>query len=141
MSTNALAIASTVDSLIGRFRAHVHSRLLPAPAYVELDLIHQKASVYPNSAFDLASVLGSLLTWAYSLTNVTADWWRTPEDRLHITAHGRTDGGLPLKIVHGLAFNRCLGRVQLATGESQPVSLEELQALHEHACSRPEGVA
>lgn len=141
MTTDALIAASAVDSLIGQFRSHLHSRSLPAPAFVELDLINRRASVYPNSAFDLAGVLGSLLVWAYSLTHVTADWWRTPEDRLHITVQGRTAGGLPLKIVHGLAFSHAADRVQLAPGASQPVSLEELQALLRHACAQPKGVA
>jgi hypothetical protein len=130
-----------VDSLIGQFRAHLHGRSLPAPAYVELDITDQKATVHPRSGWDLATVLGSLLAWAGSLTDVTATWHRSSHDWLHLTIHGDTGSRLSLTVSECLPFGSCADRVQLDLGESRPVSLQELRALHRQTCTGPEGVA
>jgi hypothetical protein len=140
-TNNALVTASTVDSLIGRFRAHVLGRSLPAPAYVRLDVLGRIVSVHPHGSRDLAGKVGNLLLWAHTLSDVTAEWWRTEEDRLLITVFGRTSGGLRMEIYTGGPFDQCTGLVALAVGESEGVSLDELYALVCLLGEQAEGVA
>jgi hypothetical protein len=130
MSTNdALAVSSTVDSLIGGFRSHVLGRSLPAPAYVHLDVMSREVSVQPLHDADLASTLGNLLLWAHTLSEVTAEWWHTRSGNLHVTVHGRTIGGLHLSVYSGAAFDECADLVHLAVDQSEGVSLDELYTL------------
>jgi hypothetical protein len=142
MSTNkALTIASTVDSLIGGFRAHVMGRSLPAPAYVHLDVLSREVSVQPLCPPDLVGTLGHLLLWAHTLADVTANWWRTAEDRLHVTVHGRTSGGLRVDVYSSGQFSDCAGLVRLDPNESENVSLDELYTLTCLLREQVEGVA
>jgi hypothetical protein len=141
MTTNKiLTIASAVDSLIGGFRAHLLGRSLPAPAYVHLDVHSREVSVQPYHEPDVVGTLGNLLLWAHTLADVTANWRRTAEDRLHISVHGRTSGGLRMEVYSGVEFSDCVGLVRLDRGESESVSLDELYTL---ACllREPEEVA
>jgi hypothetical protein len=131
MATNntALTIASTVDSLIGGFRSHLLGRSLPAPAFVHLDVLDRQVSVYPGGGLELVTKLGNLLLWAHTLTEVTAEWWRTDGDRLHVMVCGRTSGGLRMEIHCGGDFDQCTGLVALGMEERDGVSLDELYAL------------
>jgi hypothetical protein len=124
-----LTTTSTVESLIGGFRAHMLDRSLPAPAYVRLDVLGRSMSVHPQGGLDLAKKLANLLLWAHTLTDVTAEWWRTSEDRLHVTVRGRTSGGLHLDVHSGGEFSHCAGLVTLELDQSEGVSLDELYAL------------
>jgi hypothetical protein len=128
-TNNALTIASTVDTLIGGFRAHVLGRSLPAPAYVRLDVLGREVSVQPQGGVDLVTKLGNMLLWAHTLSEVSAEWWRTEEDRLHVTIRGRTAGGLRMEIHGGGTFDQCTGLVALGRDEHEGVSLDELYAL------------
>jgi hypothetical protein len=140
-TNNALTIASTVDSLIGGFRSHLLGRSLPAPAFVHLDVLGREVSVYPGGGLDLAMKLGNLLLWAHTLSEVTVEWWRTEEDRLHVMVRGRTSGGLRMEIHTGGAFDQCAGLVALGADERDGVSLDELYALVCLLRERAEGVA
>jgi hypothetical protein len=129
-TTNALVIASTVDSLIGGFRSHLLGRSLPAPAYVQLDLYQRRVSVQITSGtLGLADELANLLLWAHTLTDVTAHWWRTSDDRLHINVDGRTSGGLRMHLYTGGGFAETHELVRLAPDENDSVSLDELYTL------------
>src|SRR6266536_2846841 len=101
MTTDTLTRTSTVDSLIGAYRAHVLSRPLPTPVSVSFNPSVRQISVQPGGALDLCSRLGNLLVWAFTLTDVTATWWHTPEGALHITIKGRTNGGARMKVYAG----------------------------------------
>ena len=126
---NALTIASTVDSLIGQFRAHLLGRALPAPAYVELDVTGRRLAVQVDHGTNTSQRLASLLLWAHTLDEVTVGWWRTTADSLHITVDGRTTGGLPMRLYMGVPFTDAAGLVRLAPDEHDIASLDEVFTL------------
>jgi hypothetical protein len=128
-TTKTITVSSTVDSLMGAYRSHVLGRTLPAPASVDIAPGAREISVQPGSGPDLCSVLGNLLVWAYTLVDVTAQWWHTDSGSLHITIVGRTAGGARMKVYSGATFTDSLGLVPLTRGEREGVSLDELYAL------------
>jgi hypothetical protein len=128
-TTKTMTVPSTVDSLMSAYRSHVLGRNLPAPASVDIVPRAREISVQTGYSPNLCSMLGNLLVWAYTLADVTAQWWHTPEGSLHITITGRTAGGARMKIYSGGAFTASLGLVPLAQDEMEGVSLDELYAL------------
>jgi hypothetical protein len=128
-TTKTITVPSTVDSLMGAYRSHVLGRTLPAPASVDIVTGAREIFVQPGSGPNLCSVLGNLLVWAYTLVDVTAQWWHTDSDSLHITITGRTAGGTRMKVYSGATFTDSLGLVPLARGEREGVSLDELYTL------------
>jgi hypothetical protein len=73
--------------------------------------------------------LGELLLWAYTLDQVSAQWWHTPDGRLHLSIHGRASTGVALKVYGAISFDHCAGLVQLSPGEAEGVSLDEIYTL------------
>jgi hypothetical protein len=128
-NTDLIVTASAVDSLLGAYRAHVLSRPLPAPVAVSFNPDVRQISVQPGGDLDLCSRLGSLLVWAYTLSDVTATWWHTPEGTLHITINGRTSGGARMKVYAGGPVAQAQGLVQLDPDQREGVSLDELYTL------------
>jgi hypothetical protein len=97
--------------------------VLPAPISLSFDA---EISVQPEGTLNLAQQLGNILLWAYTLSDVTAKWWRTDGDRLHISVRGRTLSGARLRVYGGGHFSECLGLVQLGPDEADGVSVDEL---------------
>jgi hypothetical protein len=129
MNSNILTRTSAVGSMLGAFRAHIRGRVLPAPVSLTFSANVREISVQPEGGADLVQHLGNVLIWAFTLADVTAQWWRTPEDRLHVSVHGRTASGARMKVYGGGAFSDCRGLVPLARDESEGVSLDELFTL------------
>jgi hypothetical protein len=129
MTINTLTTTSTVDSLIGAYRSHVLGRALPAPASVDFVTGPRQISVQTSNGRDLCAGLANLLVWAYTLTDLTAEWWHTPTGNLHVTVTGRTGGGSRMRIYTGGLFTDCHGLISLAANEREGVSLDELYAL------------
>jgi len=125
----ALIQSSTMDAVIGGFRAHLLGRPLPAPVAVTFHPRQGEVSVQPEGGLDVPLKLGNILLWAYTLTEVTAEWSHTETGRLHVSARGRTSGGVHIQVYGGCEFAECLGLVPLAVGESEGVSLDELYTL------------
>ncbi|HZS22100.1 MAG TPA: hypothetical protein VFA63_14095, partial [Pseudonocardiaceae bacterium] len=73
--------------------------------------------------------LAELLLWAFTLEQVTAQWWHTRDGHLHLTIHGRTAAGMAVKVYGGIPFGCCAGLVPLALDESEGVSLDEIYTL------------
>jgi hypothetical protein len=69
----------------------------------------REIGVHPEGGADLVQHLGNVLIWAFTLSEVTAQWWRTREDRLHVSVHGRTVSGARMKVYGGGAFSDCRG--------------------------------
>ncbi|MFI7679556.1 hypothetical protein [Actinophytocola sp. NPDC049390] len=124
-----LTTPSTMDSLIGAYRSHVLGRNLPDPVSLNLMPSTREIMVQPHGGLDVASRLGNILVWAYTLSDLTASWSRTPEDRLHVRVNGRTAGGTVLTIYGGGPFAECCGLVTLDLDEREGVSLDELYTL------------
>ena len=129
MNSNILTRTSAVGSMLGEFRAHVRDRVLPAPVSLSFSAHGREIAVQPEGGADLVQHLGNVLLWAYTLVDVTAQWWRTDEDRLHVSVCGRTASGSRMKVYGGGAFSDCRGLVSLARHESECVSLDELYTL------------
>jgi hypothetical protein len=129
MTTNTLTTSSTVDSLIGAYRSHVLGRTLPAPVMLNLDPALREVAVQPGGGLDLYSRLANVLVWAYTLADVTATWWHTPDHALHITVTGRTAGGARMRVYASGSFTAAQGLVQLTPGQREGVSLDELYTL------------
>ncbi|MBB4903989.1 hypothetical protein [Actinophytocola algeriensis] len=125
----ALTKPSTMDSLIGAYRSHVLGRNLPDPASLDFTPSTRLIMVQPSGGLDLSSRLGGLLVWAYTLTDLTASWTHTADDRLHVGVNGRTAGGARITVYSGGPFAECCGLVPLAHDQREGVSLDELYTL------------
>ena len=129
MNTHTQSVPSTLDLLFGGYRAHVHGRNLPAPVHVAFDPTDAEIRVQPLGGLDLARKLGNVLLWAATLAEVNAELTHTTSGRLHVSVHGRGASGVRFQIYGGGEFAKCLGLVQLAAGQHEGVSLDELYAL------------
>lgn len=129
MTTNTLTTTSAMDSLIGAYRSHVLGRPLPTPVSLDFTPGQREINVQTGGGQDLCSCLANLLVWAYTLTEVTAEWWHTPEHNLHVTVTGRTSGGTRMRVYTGGFFAKCQGLVRLDVAEREGVSLDELYTL------------
>lgn len=125
----ALTTSSTIDSLIGGFRAHLLGRPLPAPVAVTLHPKTGDVAVLPEGGLDVPLHLGNILLWAYTLAEITAEWSHTESGRLHVSVHGRTTSGTHVKVYGGCEFTDCHGLISLKVGESEGMSLDELYTL------------
>jgi len=123
---NILTTTTAVGSLLGAFRAHVRGRVLPAPVSLMFEARAREIAVQPEGTHNLAQQLGNVLLWAYTLSDVTAKWWRTDGDRLHISVRGRTLSGARMRVYCGGHFSECLGLVALGPDEADGVSVDEL---------------
>lgn len=124
----ALTTSTAVDSLIGAYRSHVLGRPLPAPASVDFTPGPREIGVQVTGA-GVGSCLANLLVWAYTLADVTAQWWHTPNGNLHTTVTGRTAGGARMRVYNSGHFADCHGLVQLDLDQREGVSLDELYTL------------
>jgi hypothetical protein len=129
MNSNILATTSAVGSMLSAFRSHIRGRVLPAPVSLTFSANVREIGVQPEGGADLVQHLGNVLIWAFTLADVTAQWWRTSEDRLHVSVHGRTASGTRMKVHGGGAFSDCRGLVPLALDQSEGVSIDELFTL------------
>jgi hypothetical protein len=64
-----------------------------------------------------------------ALTDVSAQWWHTPDGRLHLSINGRASTGVALKVYGGIPFDHCADLVQLSPAEAEGVSLDEIYTL------------
>lgn len=126
MPSNILATTSVTGSLLSAFRAHVRGRVLPAPVSLAFDAKSREIAIQPDGVLDLATQLGNVLLWAYTLSDVTAKWWRTDGDRVHISVRGRTLSGARIRVYGGGHFSECLDLVPLGPNETDGVSVDEL---------------
>ena len=128
--TNTLPVPSTLDLLLGGFRAHLHGRILPAPVARVLprqrrrDRRAARGRARPGPQARQRPALGR------TRSPRSAPSGRTPTRRpVHVTVRGRTTSGARVQVYGGGDFTECLGLVQLAPGEREGVSLDELFAL------------
>lgn len=125
----AADLTSILDMLMRAFRAHVHGRRLPAPVMVSFCPRKREVEVQPDGGTDLARNLGNVLLWGHTLGDVSATWWRTRSDNLHVSVRGRTSIGVRILVYGGGDFADCAGLVSLDPDQTDGVSLDELYAL------------
>jgi hypothetical protein len=120
---------TTLATLIKALRAHLQDCPLPEPTTVSLELTLARITIHAGGGVDAVTHLGELLVWAYTLDQVSADWWHTPAGDLHITIEGRSATGIRFKVYGGIPFAQCADLVRLAPNASEGVSLDELYTL------------
>jgi hypothetical protein len=121
--------STTLAILINGLRAHLRDYRLPEPATVSLEPTIRRVSFQAGASPNELDRLGELLLWVYTLDEVSAEWWHTPSGDLHITIQGRCIACVRFRVYGGMPFGCCAGLVQLASGASEGVSMDELYTL------------
>jgi hypothetical protein len=129
MTTPTNTSGTRLAALTETWRALLTDCSLPEPAVVSLEPTVNRITIQAGGGQDPLDHLAELLLWAYTLDQVTAQWWHTPEGNLHLTIHGRTTAGVAFKVYGGIPFAHCAGLVPLAPDESEGVSLDEIYTL------------
>jgi len=104
-------------------------RSLPAPAYVHLEVSERRVAVQIDIGRNTSERLANLLLWAHTLDEVSAEWWRTSADSLHINVDGRTSSGLRMHLYMGVPFEETADLVRLEPDQHEIVSLDEVYTL------------
>jgi hypothetical protein len=123
------AAGTRLTALTEAWRAFLRDCPLADPAMVSLEPTLYRISIQAGHHQDALDHLGELLLWAYTLDQVSAQWWHTPDGRLHLSIDGRASTGVALKVYGGIPFDHCAGLVQLTPGEAEGVSLDEIYTL------------
>jgi hypothetical protein len=125
-----MTVRTALEMLASAFWTHLREHLLPEPCTVTLDPGASEVEVQVSPGLAVPH-LAELLLWAYTLDQVTATWWHTNHETLHITIRGRTAGGAQFRVYGGISFTACTGLVPLELGESEGVSIDEIYALRD----------
>jgi hypothetical protein len=126
---NTHPAGTRLRALTEAWRAFLRDCPLAEPAVVSLEPTLYRISIQAGHHQDALDHLGELLLWAYTLDQVSARWWHTPGERLHISIHGRTSTGVAPKVYGAIPFDHCAGLVQLTPGDSEGASLDEIYTL------------
>lgn len=129
--TSPVKRTGELEKLTKAFWVHLRAHpALPEPCTVTLDPWKPEVQVQAAPARAVAH-LGELLLWASTLHGVTAEWWHTHGDRLHITFWGRA-AGTRFYVYGGIAFDGCSELVRLDVDAKEGVSVDEIDTLREH---------
>jgi hypothetical protein len=129
MTTPTNTSATRLTTLTEAWRALLHDCPLPEPALASLEPTINRITIQAGGQQDPLDHLAELLLWAYTLEQVTAQWWHTRDGNLHLTIHGRTTAGIAVKVYGAIPFTHCAGLIPLAPDESEGVSLDEIYTL------------
>ena len=129
MTTPAKTKGTRLATLTEAWRALLTDCPLPEPALVSLEPTVNRITIQAGGRQDPLDHLAELLLWAYTLEQVTAQWWHTRDGNLHLTIHGRTTAGMAVKVYGAIPFTHCAGLIPLAVDESEGVSLDEIYTL------------
>jgi hypothetical protein len=129
-----------LEKLTKAFWAHLRAHpALPEPCTVTLDPWKPEVQVQAAPA-RAATHLGELLLWASTLDSVTAEWWHTNSDRLHITLRGRA-AGTRFYVYGGIPYTGCAELMRLDVDEHEGVSVDEISTLRELLDEQQTGMA
>jgi hypothetical protein len=129
MTTHPQTTSTRLITLTETWRALLIDCPLPEPALVSLEPTVNRITIQPGGWQDPLDHLAELLLWAYTLEQVTAQWWHTRDGHLHLTIHGRTTTGVAVKVYGAIPFDLCFGLVPLALDQSEGVALDEIYTL------------
>jgi hypothetical protein len=118
----------TTLALLTSIRDHLATFELPEPWNVS---VHASA-FYPREQVavqlgsrPLPTVASMLLTWADTLTDISAEAWRTPDgSSVHLTVRGRLEDGTTVQVFDGVPHDQ---RFHLDKAERRAVSLAVLR--------------
>lgn len=119
---------SATTKLVEALRGFLDTNQLPDPASVNLCLPERMLRIQPHVAtyHDPVAVIGALLLWTRGLSGMTATWWRTTDDSLHISITGRLLSGVRVCVYQGVPYDTVREWVLLERDEHDSVSLDEL---------------
>lgn len=121
-------MTSTAD-LITALNAHLAAFELPSMASVRASAHTSQVTVELPCGAPSAIARG-LLSWADTLTNITAEAWRvSPGDRVHLSVTGLLPGGATVEIYGPLPATDHIPGAELAPGATTTVTLATLRHL------------
>lgn len=113
-------------AVLATFSEHLITFELPCPiasTAVHHELAGHSITVQLSNRV-LPGLAGALLDWADTLTDVTAEVWRTPSgDSVHLTVAGHLINGTPVKVYGGLSHTVQVFGPYLELGEHHSVPL------------------
>lgn len=119
---------SNTNKLLAAYTGYVAQHTMADPASLRFAPSELQIDVQPQvQAFtDPVAVLSALLLWSRGLTGVTAAWWRTETDHLHISIDGRLGCGVRMHLYSGFAYRHAAELVYLEPGQRETATLDEL---------------
>ena len=126
---NTHAAGTRLPALTEAWRAFLRDYPVAEPAMVNLEPTLYLICIQAGHHQNALDHLGELPLWAYTLDQVSAQWWHTPRGSLHISIDGRAGTGVALRVYGGIPFEHCAGLVQLTPGEAEGVLLDEIDTL------------
>ena len=121
---------ATLLTYLSTIQAHLaEHRGLAGPFYVkaETDTRGENVVIQLDCNHRLTAVAGGLLTWADSLTEVTAEAWRVRSgDSVHLSVTGMA-GGMSVRVYDAAPFDTAVF-TDMAPGEYRPISLGHLRS-------------
>jgi hypothetical protein len=120
----------TTAELLEGLCAHLADFELPKLRSAYVTTSFSEANMTAQLACHTPSQIGSaLLTWAATLTDVTAEAWRVPRgDRVHLCVTGRLPTGTPIQLYAPMTFAEHGIGAELAPGARTTLPLAALQA-------------
>jgi hypothetical protein len=97
MTTTTRSIGVRLVLAAARLAAHLADHALPEPVSLEVETRSMRSELTVQlRSTTLPTVAGELLTWAGTLTTVTAQAWRVPHgDRIHLSITSALTGSAP----------------------------------------------
>ncbi|SDH62535.1 hypothetical protein SAMN05192558_1324 [Actinokineospora alba] len=119
---------NTLTTRLDAIRDHLATHpALPGPWDVSVNACREDAVTIQLQAHTLAGVASALLSWAATLTNVTASAWRAGPDSVHLHLFGALADGTQVKIFDGLTYSPTVFP-DLEPGGKQSVGMTTLRA-------------
>jgi FtsP/CotA-like multicopper oxidase with cupredoxin domain len=122
-------MTTTVIDLLNALRTHLSVFEIPAPCSAHLTTYPGGPQVTMQLArHQLPETTHSLLAWADTLTEVTAEAWRVPSgDSVHLSVTGRLPEGVLIRVYGGVPFTKNGISCDLAPDTSTTVPLAVLR--------------
>jgi hypothetical protein len=122
-------VTATVD-LLDALCAHVAEFELPAFAsvHVATPIPGEEGITVQLACHDLPEIASALLSWADTLTAVTAEAWRVPSGRsVHLSVTGQLTRGARIRVYGAMPFTGCGLGAALAPDATTTILLAALR--------------
>jgi hypothetical protein len=122
-------MTTTVIDLLNALRTHLSGVDLPAPCSAHLTTYPGEPQLTMQLArHHLPETTHSLLAWADTLTEVTAQSWRVPSgDSVHLSVTGRLPEGVLIRVYSSVPFTKNGFGADLAPDTSTTLPLAVLR--------------
>ena len=118
----------TTLALLTSIRDHLATFELPEPwnVSVHTSAFHSREQIAVHlDSSTLPITASALLTWADTLTSITAEAWRVPDgSSVHLAVRGRLEDGTTVEVFGGVPHDQ---RFRLDEAERRPISFAVLR--------------